>query len=648
MSPHVHLYRTSPRRSVRFALVSLALAIGMTTLSAQAQTGWVSTTTPQAMSAPPSPICEIAGSSDQSWVIYPLFYGNVFVNGTAPYCIDGSELTPLDPSTPLHLLISLQFRHKAQLQSFLHDVTQPGTSVYGHYLSHAQFLASYAPTIGQALAVVNYLKQGGFTNIEVAPNNLLIRADGTVGQISTAFNTPMKQWSDRYYATGYGAAGPVQVPASLGDIVDSVQGLRGLLEAGDSYAPMPPPQVPVAQTGYSPTDYATIYDADHIGSGNRTSVALITQGDMAPTIRDLHSFTQSHHLPWVPTRVIPTERGSLGTGSAQNESQAIVGAAGGLANLSFYTIPSKGIYAPLDDLTWAYNRVVSDDTAKIIESSWGVEEVAGYLSGAQAQDDAVFMAAQAQGQIFVVATGANSQVGNLFSGVWQIPQEPATSPYVVAIGGSQVSTDSALHWTGESVWSELSIDPNVDPGLSMDNEDYWDANAGYSLYESVPAWQASVASTVQSAVTGSTPPTTQRYIPDLAFDAHVSIPPNWPAGPDGRPTPGGPTSGARIIVDGVEQRLFNGTELSASIFTGLFARIESAHDNSLGLPTPLMYQSFAKDPSPLYSFTSTTPKSNDFYDYQCNPPSPTWSPCSGWGSLDFGLFNSYVSKYWMR
>ncbi|MDG2537482.1 protease pro-enzyme activation domain-containing protein [Dyella jiangningensis] len=623
------------RRSEWFAAWPITLSLALCPLSAHADDGWVSTTTPQALLPPPVAGCEYAGSN--AWAINSAFYGSVIFGGTEPYCVDASGLAPLDPSKPLHLLISLKLRHLPQLQEFLREVTQPGSSVYGRYLSRAQFQDMYAPTPGQAQAVVAYLRKNGFTNIRVAPNQLLVAADATVGQASKAFHTSMMQWTLSYPSgseSGYGAASPVQVPAALSDIVDIVQGLPGLGHGSKYHASLALPSAPISSSGYSPRDYATIYNADSIAPGSRTPVAIIAQGDMSQTISDLGTFTANHQMATVPTTVIPTAAGALGDGNAQDESQTIVGAAGGLASLAFYTMPNGGSAPSTIDLTWAYNRAVADNAAKIIESSWSVWEPIAYLSGAQAQDDAIFMAAQAQGQVFVVPVGENNDLNWQIDDVYEFPPEPATSPYVVAIGGSQASVGNAHQWGGEALWAEMSS--YLDPEDHTVTYDFWYANAGYSLHESVPAWQAPQALTVTSNL--AQVPTTQRYVPDLAFDAHMNISSDW----TDQDHPAGPASGARIIVGGVEHHLFNGTELSASLFAGLFARIESAHGNALGLPTPQMYANFAKDRSPLHDFSAS--EHANFYNYNC--PTPGWTACYGWGSLDIGKFNDYVTRYW--
>ncbi|WP_266158857.1 S53 family peptidase [Dyella silvatica] len=634
---HASRTRSKQRRPIHLALLPWALALAMTSLSAQADSAWVTTATPAFMSPPPTLDCNWPAPE---WEIND-GYSSDFV--FAPDCAPTSSIVPLDTNHPLHLVVTLQLRNLTQLQTFLQNVTQPGNPAYGRYLSHQQFQQTYAPTITQVLAVVEYLQQNGFRHIRVAPNFMLVSADGNAGEASKAFNTTMMEVTPPNGSSlpAFGNTTPAQVPSALGGIVESVLGLTEPYESAASnyHSPTPLPPGPISNYGYSPLDYASIYNANSVGPGKRTSVAIITAGDMTQTIRDLNTFTTNNRLPPVPAVAIPTGDAALGAGSAQDESQTIVGAAGGLDSLLFYTMSPQAGQPSYGDLIWAYNAAVADDFAKIIESSWQTWEPSAYSTGAQAADDLIFMAAQAQGQIFVAPIGETNRINWQIDSGNEFPPEPASSPYVVAIGGSQVTSNSAKQWAGETLWFETSTDTNP----NSDVLDYWYAYAGYSLHEAVPAWQTAQVNTVVNGVFGQRPPTTQRYVPDLAFDAHMSIPGNWPVSAQGD-TPGGPTNGARIIVGGVEQHLFNGTELAAAVFTGLFARIESAHGNALGLPTPQMYQNFAKDSSPLYTFGTSPSYFMSYFNYACGHPG--WTACSGWGSLDIGKFNDYVTKYW--
>jgi subtilase family serine protease len=66
-------------------------------------------------------------------------------------------------------------------------------------------------------------------------------------------------------------------------------------------------------------------------------------------------------------------------------------------------------------------------------------------------------------------------------------------------------------------------------------------------------------------VTGNT----ARTVPDIAMDAD-------------------PNSGALIIVSGSSLQV-GGTSLAAPLSTGTWARVESAHSNSLGFAAPVIY-----------------------------------------------------------
>jgi kumamolisin len=108
---------------------------------------------------------------------------------------------------------------------------------------------------------------------------------------------------------------------------------------------------------------------------------------------------------------------------------------------------------------------------QMVSMSWGTTEWSG-----ESEYDAYF---QGNGPVFFAAAGDTGGAVDY----------PACSPYVVAAGGTTVTTSSAGAWTGESAWI--------------------DGGGGPSQYEPRPAWQAGVA----------TLPGSHRGIPDLACDA---------------------------------------------------------------------------------------------------------------------------------
>ncbi|HUB89714.1 MAG TPA: protease pro-enzyme activation domain-containing protein [Dyella sp.] len=554
--------------------------------------------------------------------------------------IDSTQVAPLEASKPLHVEVSLNLRNVDQLQGFLASVNQPGSANYHHFLTPAQFTAQYAPTDAQVQAVVTHLQAFGFHDIKVAPNHLLISADGTAANANAAFNANMKTFRFKGEAH-YANAADVTVPQSLGGIVDGVLGLQDYARphvmshriSRDAVTT----QASAGVTGHNPTDFPQIYDVGNTPTASNTVVGIITWGDMTQTVSDLNRFTSSAGLATVNTKTVAAGSGTLANDGDPSEwdldSQDIVAMSGGVKQLIFYAaINGDAQDSQLTDaaITAAYNKAVTDDVAKVINVSLGEDETAANNSGTQAADDKVFAQAVAQGQTFSVSSGdagvyqwssdptegAPGYVANA-SGTVQIDlshygvSEPASSPNVVAVGGTTLSTNGNTTWAGETVWNEGLA--SVDPSNGDNNQRLWATGGGASLFEGAPAWQTSA---LGSSVT-------KRQVPDVAFDAASS-------------------SGALIVINGQANQQVGGTSLASPLFVGLWARVESANNNSLGLPTQNMYTYFPKDATPLHDVTS----GNNGYNGYGYKAAAGFDNTTGWGSLDVAKFNAYVTKYW--
>jgi xanthomonalisin len=612
---------------IRKLLLPAALSLAWVSLSAHAGDTWVSTRTHAG-------IQNNNGSKFSTLVM------------TGHPSIEASQIMPLEQSRKLHVEVSLNLRNVDALQSFLDAVNKPGSASYHQFLTPAQFKAKYAPTNAQVQAVVTHLKASGFTNIKVAPNNMLVSADGTAASANAAFNANMKTFSYKGKAH-FANASDVTVPQALGGIVDGVLGLqdyaRPHVMSHRISSDAAKAQASGTQVGHNPTDFASIYDAGSTPAASNTVVGIITWGDMSQTISDLNTFTSNNNLPTVNTSTVAGGSGTLANDGDPSEwdldSQDIIGVSGGVKQLIFYAaINGDAQDSQLTDanITAAYNKAVTDNVAKIINVSLGEDETAANNSGTQAADDKVFAQAVAQGQIFSVAAGdagvyqwssdptenAPGYVANA-SGTVQIDlshygvSEPASSPDVVAVGGTTLSTTNTTTWAGETVWNEglAQIDPQGqnNNGTPDDNERLWATGGGISLFETAPAWQTSA---LGSSVT-------KRELPDVAFDAASS-------------------TGALIVINGQANQQVGGTSLASPLFVGIWARIESANNNTLGLPTQNMYTYFPNDATPLHDVTSGN---NGYNGYGYNAATG-YDTTTGWGSLDISKLSAYVTKYW--
>jgi len=171
---------------------------------------------------------------------------------------------------------------------------------------------------------------------------------------------------------------------------------------------------------------------------------------------------------------------------------------------------------------------------------------------------------------------------------------PAASPYVVAVGGTSLFTNTDGSYNTEVAW--------------------YAGGGGISLLENSPFWQGAV---VPGATAG-------KGLPDIAMDADPNV------------------SGANIFVGGSEE-VVGGTSLSSPLSLGSWARIESAHDNKLGFAAPLFYN-LAKGvdtstvaPPSVIGFHDIIVGSNGAY-----AATPGWDYTTGLGSFDISAVNKLL------
>ncbi|MBW7567418.1 S53 family peptidase [Chromobacterium subtsugae] len=485
----------------------------------------------------------------------------------------------------VHVAVTLKVRNKAQLDALTSSLLA-GTS--HKTLSHAEFMAQYAPTQAQVDKVVAHLQKSGFRNIKVAANRMLVSADGSAATAKTAFNASLRHVSVNG-RSGFANSTAAQVPQSLGNIVLSVHGLQNVHQFHTTLQKAGVKTLAAAKTnsvtGHNPTDFPLIYNASSLPAATNTTVGIISEGDLTQTLQDLQQFEDSAGYSYVQTNVINAGDASSdtdGIGEWNLDSQDILAAAGGaLQQMNFYVATSM----TNADITAAYNSAVSDGSAKVINVSLGECESDAQSDGTVASDDQIFQTAVAQGQTFSVSTGDS---GSAECGSSAGQSYPATSPYVIAVGGTTLST-SGTKYSSESVWNG--------------------GGGGPSVVEAAPAWQTKAGVLTTSK--------TKRGVPDVSFDAD-------------------PNSGALVIVQGSSQQI-GGTSLAAPLFTGFWARIQSANGNNLVSPNTAFYQYFKANTGLYHDVTSGN---NGGYK-----AAKGWDYATGWGSLNVSALNTFIGSH---
>lgn len=525
---------------------------------------------------------------------------------TGPQLMARGAANEVAPGQTTDVLISLKLRNEATLKALAHDVNDPRSSRYRKYLTSEQFLADHAPTQAQVDAVVRYLRQNGFIDIDVAPNRLLVSARGTAGTVKAAFNTPLVHYQ-LAGRSGFANSGKAQVPRALGGIVGSVLGLqnvaraRPLLRVGDVAEART--LVAGTATGHYPKEFPALYGATGVPTAAGTTVGVITIGGVSQTLRDLRTFTSNNGYAAVSTSTIKTNGTSgnytddqEGQGEWNLDSQSIVGAAGGaVGKLAFYM---ADLNAPGNTgLTKAFNKAVTDNTAKIINVSLGWCENDASADGTLDAEEAIFTTAAAQGQTFSVSSGDEGVYecnnrgypdGGNYSVSW-----PASSPHVLAIGGTTLYT-SGSSFASETVWNE---------GLDG-NGKLWATGGGISQILPAPSWQGGNA----------------RLLPDVSFDAAQS-------------------TGAYIYNYGQLQQI-GGTSLASPIFVGFWARLLAANGN-LGFPAARLYSAIPANASLLRYDVVSGNNGYQGYGYRA---AKGWDYPTGWGSLNIGALNQLIKS----
>ncbi|KRE87754.1 hypothetical protein ASG75_06465 [Rhodanobacter sp. Soil772] len=456
--------------------------------------------------------------------------------------VNMSDLVAFD--MPLHVQVALKIQNKGALDDFIAAAHNPASPLFRAKLQAGDVAANFLPSQVQAQAVADYLSRAGFTNVSVSANRLLVSADGTAGSAQTAFGTRFVKAADENGRAAYANIDDARVPAALADLVLSVSGLQtvthphtmivkaALQNSGTTTHGRPGGGSTLV--GHNPTTFPTIYDVGSTPTASTITVGIISDGDMTQPLKDLTSFTTANHLPAVNTQVVTV--GTPGTDTSGTpewdlDSQDIVGMSGGVGKLIFYAANSLTNSA----LTAAFNRVVSDNQAQVINVSLGECETSAYQDGSMAADDQLFALGTAQGQTFSISTGdaGSNECGKSPSGT--TPSYPASSPYVVAVSGTTLTTGTSNSWVSETLWSKAGGSP--------------------STVEPKPSWQTQGGGTT-------------RDVADVAFDAD-------------------PNSGAIIIVNGSNAQ-YGGTSLSAPLFAATWARMLAAHP-TLGFAAPHLY-----------------------------------------------------------
>jgi subtilase family serine protease len=522
-----------------------------------------------------------------------------------------SDLGALASNQTLTVRVGLALQNAAQLKNLVAS---------GEQIDPASFNGTYAPSQAQVSAVTSYLSSHGFSNVTVEPNNLLISATGTAAQVATAFDTTLHSFSQNGLKV-YANTTPAYVPTSLSGIVVAVLGLNN----AQTMKPKPKLQPTACQVFgvsspdqaclrfYDPATFQIAYDATKVPTGKNTAVAIMAEGDVTQSISDLRLNEKNFNLPQVPVNVVKVglpSTDTAGDGEWTLDMTYSSGMAGTLKAIYLYDTTSLTD----SDIALEYNKWVTQHLTKIGNSSFGGCEYGPYLDGSMLVDDEILLQGAAQGQTMFVSTGDSGGfcsvgVPNGAPAGAPLVEYPAASPYVVAVGGTDLFSNSDGTYKGENSWEA--------------------GGGGLSQFEYSPYWEAS-----EQPVSGQGE--SFRGLPDIAMDAAIET--------------GAELWGGSAANGSCTPCVTGGTSLASPLAAGAYARMQTAHDNRLGFAPPLLYKNYVENTAgsalpgppptrPWGGFHDILAGSNVTYTAL-----PGYDYTTGLGSFDIGVMNAQIGK----
>jgi len=354
-----------------------------------------------------------------------------------------------DPARELALSISLPMRNQAQLDDTLHQIYNPASPFFHHYLSVKQFTEAFGPSEDDYNRAVKFFSDQGLRVTSTAGNRLLIDVRGKVADIERVFNVTMGMYHHPSGLRDFIA--PDREPSL--DLDVPMLHVTGLTDFDLPYNHLKIRQGKATHrtTGSGPSgdfigsDVRAAYYGGTALTGTGQSIGLMELEGYNITDVDSY-FTKEGPKLTAAINGISTDGSSLKCSGSCDDSEQVLDIEYAISMAPGVTQVQVYVGANAESVL---NRQASDNTSKQISTSWGwgVKEAP--------TDEPIFKEFAAQGQTNLTASGDDSSLSA--SGPW-----PEESDYIVAVGGTDLTTVSAGGaWKSETGWSGSAGGPSL-------------------------------------------------------------------------------------------------------------------------------------------------------------------------------------------
>jgi kumamolisin len=379
------------------------------------------------------------------------------VQGNVPAMVTQAKfLSHHDPKAKLSINVALKLQDPAGLHALMHDLYDPASLSYHHFLTPAQFTARFAPSTAQVASVTQYLKQQGLTVTDVTPSRLLVHVTASTTALESAFGVAINNYSyagQKFFA----ASTNPSLPASVGGLVVAVIGM-------DDLAPFKPHNIEhettakpkasggLAIEGYSPQQIATAYQWPSLTDTSQAAgVTIAIATAFSFRSQDLTGFWSHYGLPNHTVSVVSIDGVSR---VLEGETTLDIERSGAMspgAKLVVYEASSPAD-KPFDDM---FDAIADDASIDVVSTSWGGSEPGAAQLNQQslasiAAEDQDFAKESTDGVPVIAAAGDDGSSDGV-RGSSDVADFPASDPSVLAAGGT-----SLLLNDDDSIFKEIA------------------------------------------------------------------------------------------------------------------------------------------------------------------------------------------------
>ena len=533
------------------------------------------------------------------------------------------QLGPVDAQAPMERMILALRRApeaEARLARRLADLQDPGSASYHQWLTPEQFGTEFGPAPETLERVTGWLLEKGFRVDDVAAGRMAITFSGTVDQVERAFRTPIRIFELNGHLRQGNLRDPA-IPRALADAVEGVVSLHNVPHPAMNrgFRPVPPGAAESGNHDLAPGDFAAIYNLKPLyrDGVDGTGVAIAIVGRTHIPVADITAFRKAFALPAKAPEIIVNgpDPGDLGL-DEDGEADLDVEWAGAVARNADIRFVASASTASTDGVDLSAQYIVDHNLAPVMSTSFGqCESQLGAAERAFFRN--LWVQAAVQGISSIVASGdsgpAGCDGGGNDSGSGPAVSGLASTPFNLAVGGTQLNEGSGVYWRKlrapdqssaigyipEQAWNESG---------SAGGSGLWASGGGPSACYRQACWQ--IAKGVPCA--GQ-----RRCIPDVALTAA--------GGHDGYLIQ---TLGMRTTV--------GGTSCSAPAFAGIMALVVQKTGERQGNPCPALYtlgSAQFKGQGPVV-FHDTTDGDTSVPGLKGYPCTPGYDLATGLGSVD--------------